>query len=42
MNADDRSDKVKKLASVVAKYKPSAKDKAEKVVKLEEELSNNK
>lgn len=39
MNADDRSDKVKKLASVVAKYKPSTKDKAERMVNLEEKLT---
>ena len=39
MNADDRSDKVKKIASVLAKYKPSTKDKAERLVNLEEELT---
>ena len=39
MKADDRSDKVKKIASVLAKYKPSTKDKAERLVNLEEELT---
>ena len=45
MKSDNRSEEIKKLASVVSTYKPSEKDRAERMVKLEEKLSkmdNNK